>query len=132
MVLVDTSIWIDFFRGNDSPENEVLNQLIASGKDIAICGLIRQEVLQGIRDDVMMKRMQKLLDQLTYLKVREPQTFDHAAEIYRNLRRRGKTIRSPGDCLIAALAIEARVSLLHRDKDFLTIASSSALKLFEA
>ena len=131
MVLIDTSVWIDFFRSGTSSESNILSQLIESDQDVATCGLIRQEVLQGIRDDVMMRRVLKLLDQTIYLNLHEPQTFDHAAEIYRNLRRRGKTIRSPGDCLIAAIAIESRTPLLHHDKDFLTIALSSNLKLFE-
>lgn len=130
MVLVDTSVWIDFLQGGASPESQVLKGLIASEKDIAICGLIRQEVLQGIRDDLSLKKISDLFNQANYLPIEEPQSFDEAAAIYRRLRREGRTLRTPMDCLIAAIAIRYQVLLLHRDRDFFTISKVTTLKLF--
>jgi predicted nucleic acid-binding protein len=130
MVLVDTSVWIDFFRKNYSLESQVLQSLVENEQEVAICGLIRQEVLQGVRDDVTFRRIKNLLDQTHYLSLKEPDSFDHAAEIFRNLRRRGITLRSPMDCLIAAVAIQSNSVLLHRDSDFMEISKHSGLRLF--
>ena len=131
MVLVDTSVWIDFLRRGVSAQSRILADLISGERGIAICGLVRQEVLQGVRDEVTLRRVRTLLGQTHYLRLEEPQTFDQAAEIYRDLRRHGATLRSPMDCLIAAIAIHSQTPLLHRDRDFLTIARFSSLKLFE-
>lgn len=129
MVLVDTSVWIDFLQGGSSPESKVLKDLIVSEKDIAICGLVRQEVSQGVRDDLALRKICDLFDQANYLPIEEPQSFDEAAAIYRCLRRGGKTLRTPMDCLIAAIAIRYQVILLHRDRDFLAISKVTDLKL---
>lgn len=64
---------------------------------------------------------------MAYLDLDEPRDFDSAAGIYRELRRRGTTISSPFDCLIAAIAIRSRSALLHRDRDFTAIARASGL-----
>lgn len=130
MILIDSSVWIDFFQTKSSPESQILEKLILDEGDIAVCGLIRQEVLQGIRDDLQFHRIRHLLNQAYYLSLKEPSIFDEAAKIYRSLRHRGLTIRSPGDCLIAAIAIQHQVLLLHKDRDFKTIASHTSLKLF--
>lgn len=131
MVLVDTSVWIDFLQGGDSPESKTLRDLIASEKDIAICGLVRQEVLQGVRDDLALRKICDLFNQANYLSIEEPQSFDEAAAIYRCLRRGGKTLRTPMDCLIAAIAIRHQAILLHRDRDFLAISRFTDLRLYE-
>ncbi|MBI4126779.1 MAG: PIN domain nuclease [Deltaproteobacteria bacterium] len=122
MVLVDTSVWIDFFRKSRTAEAKALATLIASEQDIATCGVIRQEILQGIRDDLMLRRVRALLDQMHYLPLEEPRTFDEAADIFRQARLAGKTLRRPLDCIIAAIAMRWNVQLLQRDHDFTTIA----------
>lgn len=132
MVLVDSSVWIDFLRKGRSQESAVLNALIVDERDIAICGMIRQEVLQGIQDDLLWRRIGHVLDQTHYLSLDEPQTFDTAAQIYRALRKRGKTIRTAGDCLIAAVAIQYHLDLLHRDRDFQTIARYTDLRIYQS
>lgn len=130
LVLVDTSVWIDFLNGGRSRESERLSELIAQEGDLATCGWIRQEVLQGVRDDLSHRRIARLFDQTTYLNLEEPAMFDDAAALYRTLRKKGKTIRSPADCLIATIAMRHQCLLLHRDRDFNTIASASSLKLY--
>lgn len=130
MVLVDTSVWIDFLLKGTSGESQVLSNLIEAEEDVATCGLIRQEVLQGIRDDLTLSRIRNLLDQTHYLRLEEPQVFDDAAKLYRDLRRKGMTLRSPMDCLIAVIATQHHTPLLHRDRDFVALARISNLKLY--
>src|SRR5262245_18579141 len=131
MVLVDTSVWIDFLRSSrSSDESQILASLIKQEEDVAICGVIRQEILQGIRDDLTARRVRYLLNQVDYLPLKEPEIFDEAAEIYRTLRARGATLRSPADCLIAAVAIRSNVPILHRDRDFDTLARWTKLSLY--
>lgn len=132
MVLVDSTVWIDFFRGTATRESGMLVDLIAHEHDIAICGLIRQEVLQGIRDDSMLQRVRRLFDEAYYIPLVEPEHFDHAADVYRSMSRHGVTLRAPMDCLIAVQAMHARATLLHRDRDFQLIARHTDLKTFEA
>lgn len=131
MVLIDTSVWVDLFRNAPTAEARTLNRLIEAEADIAICGMIRQETLQGIRDDLTMRRIRTDLEQTFYLPLEEPGDFDSAATIYRTLRHRGVTIRAAADCLIAAIAIRTRTPLLQRDADFSKIARVADLELYK-
>ena len=128
MILTDTSVWNDFFRGIDSPEAAWLATAIAEEKDICICGLILTEVLQGIRDDRRFGRIRADLSHLIYLPMTR-RGFELAAGIYREARKRGRMLRHTMDCIIAACAIEHRVPLLHKDKDFKIIADLSGLRI---
>jgi predicted nucleic acid-binding protein len=85
MTLVDTSVWIDFFRGIDLPHVQRLEALIQQGENIALCGLILTEILQGIRDDNAFERTQTRLEPLLMLPMTKP-IFVQAAVIYRTLR----------------------------------------------
>jgi len=130
MVLVDTTVWIDFFSLADLPHVKTLENLIVAREDICICGIILTEILQGIRDDSRYKKTRDLLGNVVFL----PMTYSiflRSAEIYRNLRRRGITIRKTMDCLIASVAIEHGIPLLHNDKDFIPIENHFGLKRFE-
>ncbi|HIJ64318.1 MAG TPA: PIN domain nuclease [Candidatus Hydrogenedentes bacterium] len=117
MILVDTSTWIDFFAKRRSPHVETLISSIKDSEDICICGIILTEILQGIRDDTQHRKTKTYLGELIFLPMTYP-TFVKSADIYRSLRRKGITVRKPVDCMIAAVAIEHEVSLLHNDKDF--------------
>lgn len=117
MVIVDTSVWVDFFVGKSDPRVRILESLFAGGEDIALCGVILAEVLQGIRDDRQYRRTRRYFDDLVFLPMTRD-TFVRAAEIYRFLRRRGVTIRKPVDCMIASVAIAHNAPLLHNDRDF--------------
>ena len=130
MTLVDTSVWIDFFCGRDLPHVATLEQFIQENDDLALCGIIMTEILQGIADDPGYKRVQRYLDPLIILPM--PQSvFIKAADIYRKLRKKGITIRKTNDCIIAATALEHRCQLLHNDKDFIPIANHFPLKIVE-
>jgi predicted nucleic acid-binding protein len=128
MVLVDTTIWVDFFAGRDTSQMLVLEGLLQDGKDICICGFILTEVLQGIRNDAEYVETLSRFEAFLFLPMNRS-TFVKAAELYRTLRRKGITIRKPIDCMIAAVAIEHNVPLLHKDRDFDPIETNCGLKV---
>lgn len=117
MVLVDTTVWIDFFAARSLPHVEALENLITNLEDICICGIILTEVLQGIRKDSQFRKIRDLFNNLIFLSMGYS-IFLRSAEIYRTLRQKGITIRKPVDCMIASVAIENKIPLLHNDKDF--------------
>jgi predicted nucleic acid-binding protein len=128
MVVVDTSVWIDFFRNRSGNDNGRLEELIRENNRTAICGLILQEILQGIRDRKTFEITRKRLLFLPYLEAsREVHLF--AASLYRDLRTRGITVPST-DTVIAAVAIHHGFPLFTRDAHFSQIARYSKLKLF--
>jgi len=130
-VLVDTSVWIDFFNSSkSSPESEILQQLIVNDRSIFLCPVIYQEILQGIRDDRTFEHIQEMLLDFDMLDFAWMNVTNQAIDIYRTLRKKGVTIRKSNDCLIAAYAILADVQLLHKDRDFAVIAKGYNLKLF--
>ena len=117
MVLVDTSVWIDFFAGKPQTYVKTLEELIINREDLCICGIILTEVLQGIRNDSEFKKTKNLFDSLLLLPM-QYSTFLRSAEIYRTLRKKGITIRKSVDCMIAAVALEHDIAILDHDKDF--------------
>lgn len=128
MILVDTSVWIDFFAGRDLPHVATLEHLILDNQDLALCGIILTEILQGIADDTTYRRVRRYLGPLLMLPMPET-VFVRAADIYRTLRKRGITIRKSNDCIIAATTLEHHCQLLHNDKDFAPIAKHFPLKV---
>jgi hypothetical protein len=119
-VLVDTTVWIDFFRGVESAKVAILGDLIQKRGDICCCGFILTEVLQGIREEKELVATKRLFDGLIYL-TDDRTTFELAATIYRKLRRKGCTVRNSIDCLIASVVIQQGVSFLENDRDYVYI-----------
>ena len=131
MILVDTTVWVDFFSGRDTPQIEMLESLIARREDICLCGVILTEILQGIRDDKEYADTASALSNLLFIPmIRE--TFLLAASIYRTLRAQGITIRNSVDCMIAAVCIEHDARLLHNDRDFDSIATHFDLRVIKS
>jgi len=130
MMLVDTSVWIDFFAARNTAQVVALESSIDQREDLCLCGVILTEVLQGIRDDRQYKQTESLLSNLIYLPM-DRSTFLLAANIYRTLRSRGITIRNSVDCMIAAVCIEHEANLLHNDRDFDHIADIFGLRVGE-
>jgi predicted nucleic acid-binding protein len=128
MVLVDTTVWINFFSGISAPHVTMLENLIDIEDDLSLCGVILAEVLQGIREEKDYIRTKNYFNDLLILPMQE-ETFIHAADIYRALRKRGITIRKPIDCMIASVAIENDIPLLHNDRDFDYIAKYANLRV---
>ncbi len=131
MVLVDTTVWIDFFIDRGTPQVTVLAQLLSEGEDICICGVILTEVFQGIREDRDCERAATRFDNFLFLDMGRD-TFVKSADLFRVLRRQGITIRRPTDCMIAAVAIQYGIPLLHSDRDFDPIAKHCGLRVLEA
>jgi predicted nucleic acid-binding protein len=117
VILVDTTVWIDFFNGHDSKQVSRLVHLIEKRDEICICGVILTEILQGIKNSNEYKQVEDLLDSLLFIEMTKD-TFILAADIFRSLRLRGITVRKTLNCMIAAIAIEHSATLLHNDRDF--------------
>jgi len=130
MVLVDTTVWIDFFAGKSTSGVDELERLLNEGEDLCTCGIILTEVLQGIRKDEDYQRTLSRFDSFLYLPMNR-QVFVKAAEIYRSLRHRGITIRKPVDCVIASVAIEHDIAFLHNDRDFDPIETHCGLRVLK-
>lgn len=130
MVLVDTTVWIDFFGNNSTPQVAGLQELIENDEDLCLCGVILAETLQGIRSNADYRRTKDRFDSLICFPMHRA-TFVRAAELYRALRKKGVTVRKPVDCMIASVAIEYDLSLLHNDRDFDHIAEHSKLKILK-
>jgi predicted nucleic acid-binding protein len=121
MILVDTSVWIDLLRSKPRLEEEELLRF-------AVCGPIVQEVLQGLKPGAASDAFRAGFLALPVLSDPIPlDLYVAAADMYRSGRRRGLTIRSSVDCLIAAIAIENRVPIRHKDRDFSAIATFTDL-----
>ena len=119
MVLVDTSIWIEYAGPRPGRSAARLDELVIAGTPFAIAPVILQEVLQGARSAKEFQRLQKNLTTQRFLYPLDPLgTYIAAADIYVKCRRAGVTIRSTIDCLIAQIAIENGAALLHNDTDY--------------
>jgi len=127
MTIVDTTVWIDFFRNKPTPQTEMLQHMLNAGEDICICGVILTEVLQGIRDDTDYAKVSSHFEAFLFLPMHN-RTFTAAAQLYRTLRRKGITIRNAVDCMIASVAIEHDIPLLHNDRDFHPIEEHCGLR----
>jgi predicted nucleic acid-binding protein len=126
-MLIDTSVWIDYFAGRPTAQVEILDAQLEDVDNLCICGVILTEVLQGIKNQHECHKVRGLFDNLSFLPMKRD-VFLRAADIYRSLRRRGLTIRKPVDCLIAAVALENDLPLLHNDRDFHPIEKHFHLK----
>jgi predicted nucleic acid-binding protein len=128
MVIVDTSVWIDFLRGIDSGPVVKLEQLLAGEVDIFTTGLIVQEVLSGIRNKRERERVRTDFGRFILLM---PTLDAHvaAAGIFDGCRKKGYTVRSVVDCLVAALALEYDLEILENDRDYRHIAQVFPLRI---
>jgi predicted nucleic acid-binding protein len=119
LIVVDTSVLISFFRGRATPAAARLRELEVAGEPFALPVVCCQEVLQGARDEREWQLLHDYLSSQRLLAPEEPwRTHCDAARIYFDCRRRGLTVRSAVDCLIAQLVIESAGVLLHEDSDF--------------
>ena len=128
-IIVDTSVWIDFFNGINSEEVDKFSTIMESEVIIWLTPTILQEILQGFTIDKDFKLAKGLLNDfpLFYLDPRDAAIG--AAELYRKMKKAGKTIRKSNDCLIAYYAIEKGIPLLQKDRDFEIMAGVVELKL---
>ena len=127
MILVDSSVWIDYFRSADTPQVALLDSMFGRSP-LAVGDLIAAEVLQGVRDEREYKWVKKTLDAFTHIDLCDYALAVKASENYRSLRARGITIRKTIDTLIATRCIEDGLSLLHSDRDFLPFTEHLGLR----
>lgn len=127
MTLVDSSVWVDFFRRPGDPANEPLRQLVRA-EQAAMTPPIAMELLMGPIDELAARRVRRVVDGTPSVALDPDLDFHAAADIFRAVRRSGRTVRSKVDCLIAAIAIRHQVPLLHKDADFEVIAAVTDLR----
>ncbi len=128
MILVDTSVWVEYLRDTGSRACIRLDGLLAERSELAVTDAVRLEVLAGARDDIYERKLKRLLARAIILPT-YPSHYDYAAVVYRSCRRKGETIRKLLDCLIAAVAIQSGVPVLHADGDFDVMARHTDLKV---
>ncbi|EPR15493.1 twitching motility protein PilT [Sphingobium indicum IP26] len=117
MILVDSSVWIDFFRGTASPQADLLDSLL--GKEPLLMGdLILAEVLQGFTSERDFNQGHRLLGSFEIIEISGRDIAVQAARNFRILRGLGVTVRKTINTLIATRCIEAGLTLLHSDRDF--------------
>lgn len=117
MILVDTSVWIDYFNGNADKYTDALDQALEKGV-VAIGDLIFLEILQGFKSDKEYKLAKETLSTLEQYEMFGRVIALRSAENYRALRKKGITIRRTADVIIATFCIENELPLLFSDKDF--------------
>ncbi|HWE00606.1 MAG TPA: PIN domain nuclease [Bryobacteraceae bacterium] len=117
MILVDSSIWIDYFNGAVTPKTEKLDRLLGQ-EPVAIGDLILTEVLQGFRNDRDFDRARSLLVSLDVVQLAGIEISIAAAKNFRKLRGLGVTVRKTIDTIIATRCIESGYPLLYSDRDF--------------
>ena len=127
MIAVDTSVWIDFFRGADTPHADRLAALIGSGAPVALTDVVLAELLQGVASDRDANLLEGHLGAFPVLRLQGLEDFALAGALYRRARAAGVTVRKTLDCLIAAPCVREGVPLLHRDADFDRLASCTEL-----
>ena len=117
MILVDSSVWVDYFNGTASSETDFLDAALGS-EPVAIGDFILAEVLQGFRSNSDYEVAKAMLMSLTVFDLLGTEIALKAADNYRTLRRRGVTVRKTVDCIIATFCIERNLPLLYSDRDF--------------
>ena len=128
MILVDSSVWIDHFRGNDTPQVSLLDRVLAS-EPVAIGDLILVEVLQGFTSDRDFNQARRLLTALTVIEIGGAGIAVQTAQNFRRLRALGITVRKTIDTLIATRCIVDGLTLLHSDRDFDPFAQHLGLRV---
>ncbi len=132
MILFDTSVWINHFNRSENNESIFLGQQLEKHPNrVAVNATIIQEVLQGAKNDNLFDIYRDILINVQYLEIDLVQAAIDAATLYRNLRKKGATIRKPNDCLIAAYALHFDIELCHNDSDFDLIEAHTGLKVWQ-
>jgi predicted nucleic acid-binding protein len=129
MLVVDSSVWIDFFNDADHPAVDTLARLLEQGEiRIVVPDLVLFEVLQGFRHESGYRQAKRLLQSLDLEDTSGIHLAEAAAQHYRSLRAQGITVRSGIDVLVASYCIEHDYALLHRDRDFRAFESLRGLR----
>ena len=127
MIVVASSVWVDYFNGTATEQTELLHALL--GRELVVIGdLVLAEVLQGFKSDRDFKKARQLLDTLILREMLGKRLAVKSAQNYRKLRSKGVTVRKTIDVITATFCIEKKLPLLHSDKDFQPMAKHLGLK----
>ena len=132
MILVDSSVWIGFFRdGSDAASNLLTQCLGDSSVEVGMADLVLFEVMRGFKDGRLMRDAQVLMRALPQIEIGGQAHALKAAERYRQLRAQGRTVRSPIDVLLASYCMTHGHTLLHRDADFESLKTLGGLDTWQ-
>ena len=129
MVLVDTSVWIDYFLGKKNKQTVALDNLFDTER-ICTGDLIITELMQGFKTKREISSANQIISRLEYFDLVGREIAFKAAENYRHLRQRGTTIRKTIDVIIGTFCIESQIKLLHNDRDFDPLVKFLGLEIF--
>ena len=128
MILVDASVWIDFFNQANTPQSLQLERWLKRAEvSLGTADLVVFEVLRGFRRDKACLEAESLLSELPVVEIGGLDNARHAARLYRRLRAQGRTVRSPIDVLLASYCMTHGHTLLHRDADFESLKQMGSL-----
>jgi predicted nucleic acid-binding protein len=127
--LADTSVWVDWLKGTESPESLWLRDAIVEDFDLLVPGIVVTEVLRGVPGEREARRLEYLFGQFDAAPALDDRDYRDAARLYRHCRAKGVTIPSTTDCLIAQLAVRHRLTMVTRDRDFQAIARVTSLSV---
>ena len=128
-MIIDTSAWVEYLRATQSPTHQTLRSAVASDTPIATPAPVVMELLAGCATEQAVLNIQQLLARFEILEVEGLADFEDAALIQRTCRRKGETVRSMMDCLIAAVTLREQRPLLAVDRDFEVISRHLGLEL---
>ena len=117
MIIVDTSVWVDYFNGKLSKETDSLDTMLGN-QEIILGDLILTEILQGFQEDRLFREAQNMLESFPIVPMLGMPLVIQSATNYRILRKRGVTVRKTIDVMIGTYCIENRIPLLYADRDF--------------
>ena len=117
MIIVDTSVWVDYFNGKRSEETDSLDTMLGN-QEILLGDLILTEILQGFQEDRLFREAQNMLESFPVVAMLGMQFAIKSAANYRTLRKRGVTVRKTIDVMIGTYCIEKHIPLLYTDRDF--------------
>jgi predicted nucleic acid-binding protein len=130
LILIDASAFIEFLNRTGSREDILIEQFIRNNEDFVLADLSLTEILQGIRGDSEYRDVKASLLTFPLVSLSGAQSYIAAAELYRTCRKKGLTIRSTIDLLVAQIALENHLVLLHKDRDFDALAEVCDLRLY--
>jgi predicted nucleic acid-binding protein len=131
MILVDTSVLIDFLKGSKTEGSLKFQDILERKIPFGITSFILQEVLQGAASEKEFSLLRRYLSSQRFYDLKDPvDSFAEAAKLYMECRKKGITVRSTIDCLIARTALEHNLLLLHNDNDFNAISKVIPLRFW--
>jgi predicted nucleic acid-binding protein len=127
MLIADTSAWVEWLRGTDSPTNVAFREAFADNL-VVLLEPVKAELLFGARDRAEVGTLRQLFETLDFELVYPRDDFESATDLFHTARQRGVTVRGLTDCLIAAMALRIGLPILHHDRDFARLAPAIDLQ----